>query len=174
MKLPQKSEAIKSLAEMGEELNEAKGDTDAFLSEIGEIGPDELDFTDDDELSEDEKGVVEKIKTPEDAKKVLNTSIDDLQRVVDSLDGLYGQVEEELTEASIKRYTAKYASSLISLAEETDKALVDSKEALAHWAFLKRARKVKPAAVAPATNDSIDQVFANVEKSNWPLTAVLT
>lgn len=167
MKLPQKTEAIKSLAEMVEELNEAKGDTDAFLSDISEIGPDELDFTEDDELSEEEKGLVEKIKTPEDAKKVLKTSIDDLQRVSDSLDGLSGQVEEELTEAAIKRYSAKYAASLISLAEATDKVLADSKEAIAHWAFLKRARKVKPAAVtaAPASFDPIDQAFANMEKS---------
>ncbi len=166
MKLPQKDEAIKSLAEMGEELNEAKGEADAFLSDISDIGPDELDF-ENGEFGEDEKELADKIETPEDAKKVLKTCIDDLQRVSDSLDGLSGQVEEEITEASFKRYNAKYASSLISLAEQTDKVLTDAKEAMKYWAFLKKAKKVKPAIVTAASlnSDSIEQVFANVEKS---------
>ena len=168
MKFPQKTAAITSLSEMETELNETQNEADAFLSDISEMGSeDELDFSGA-ELDEGEKEEVEKIKTPEDAKKVLNTCKEDLQKVIDSLDGLTGQVSEEITEAKFKRYNEKVASSLIDLAASTDKAIKDAKDAMKHWAFLKKAKKAnktKTSTTAVASPDSIDQVFATIEKS---------
>jgi len=166
MKFPQKDEAIKSLAEMEAELTETQSDADAFLSDLDEMGPEDMDFTDV-ELDEGEKEEVDKIETPEDAKKVLNSACDDLQKVIDSLDGLTGQVKEEITEAKFKRYNEKVASSLITLAEQTDKGIQDAKAAMKYWAFLKKAKKVEKVAATVATTptDEIDKVFATVEKS---------
>lgn len=169
MKFPHKDEAIKSLAEMEEELNGIQSETDSYLSDMDEIGPEEFDFEGAD-LDDEEKEKADKIKTPEDAKKVLNTCKDDLQKVIDSLDGLSGQVSEELSEASFKRYNEKYASSLISLAGQTDRVISDAKDAMKYWTFLRKAKKVKNVQLEKTINkesftDPIDKAFSQIEKS---------
>jgi len=54
---------------MEAELTETQSDADAFLSDLDEMGPEDMDFTDV-ELDEGEKEEVDKIETPEDAERL--------------------------------------------------------------------------------------------------------
>jgi hypothetical protein len=79
------------------------------------------------------------IKTPEDAKRVLEEAKKDLEAVTEHLDGLCGQSEEEEKKASLSRHNEKYATKLSNLAETADKAISDARSSLNYWSFLKQA-----------------------------------
>lgn len=165
-----KKEAKQALAEMEDELNDTKGEAEGFLSDVGDSGPDDFDFgTEDESMSPEDKENVSKIKTPADAKKALNTAKDDIQNVLDALDGLTGQVSDEKEAIAFKRVNAKYSGQLISLAEQVDKAIADAKSAISYWSFLtkakKRTGKVSESKVSTQSSEgSFDQVVESMEK----------
>jgi hypothetical protein len=134
------TEIITALAEMEDELNETKDGAEELQGQVSEVNPDELSF-DLGDMEGEEKEHAEKIKTPEDAKKVLNEAKDDLQLVIDNLDGLIGQSKEEQKQASVKRFNEKYAASLVSFKEQSEKAIADAKDSIKHWTYLTKARK---------------------------------
>jgi len=164
-----KKQALEALAEMEDELNSTKKDADSFLGGVNEMGPEDMNFdTEDKSLPEEDKEKIDKIKTPEDAKKALNTCVTDIQSVIDALDGLTGQATEEKEAIAFKRLNAKYSSELVNLAHQTDSVIADAKKALSYWAFLKKAKKASKKDTQNTTinpHDSIDQAFATVEKS---------
>jgi len=133
---------IQSLGEMQEELTSVKGDVDNMKNNLGEVSPDELNFNSD-EVSPGDQEKVKVIKTPEDAKKVLNEALKDLQNVADNIDAICGQAEEEVKEASIKRMNEKYASNMNMLISNATKAIDDAKEAMAHWSFLLSSKSIE-------------------------------
>lgn len=164
-----KKQALEALGEMEDELNSTKKDADSFLGDVKELSPDDMSFDSNDEsLGEEDKEKIDKIKTPADAKKALNTCVTDIQSVIDALDGLTGQATEEKSAIAFKRLNAKYSSELVGLAQQTDSAIADAKKALSYWAFLKKAKKASKKSTQSSTatsHDSIDQAFATVEKS---------
>jgi len=128
-----------ALAEMRDELNAVKGDTEQEKKEIDAFKPEDIEVS-----SIDEKEIPEhakEIKTPADAKQALDEAKEDLQLVIDNLDGLCGQVEEEEKVASIKRASQTYANNLVSLEKKADQAIREAKNAVTHWSFLKKAHK---------------------------------
>lgn len=164
-----KKQALEALGEMEDELTSTKGDAESFLGDINEMSPDDMDFDlKDESLSPEDKDTIKKIKTPEDAKKALDTANKDIASVIDALDGFTGQATEEKEAIAFKRMNAKYSSSLINLAKQTDTVIIDAKAALAHWSFLKKVKRPSKKAsknTHASTNDPIDEAFSTVEKS---------
>ncbi|MCK9428668.1 MAG: hypothetical protein M0R17_01485 [Candidatus Omnitrophica bacterium] len=169
------------LKSMSAELNITKKRAADFLNDLDEVEPKDVV---DQELPEDTgpapkelpegegkepKG--KKIKNVEDAKSVLDEAKTDLQNVVDSLDGICGQVEEEEKKASYKRQSDRYAGSIQSLAQAAEKAIQDTDDAMNHWAFLgalkNPANKIQNASlkqVAETLND-VERINQVIERS---------
>lgn len=134
-------ELKKSLAEMRDDLTSVKDDAENMKQDISEIQPEELDL---DALPADEKKEKEEIvKSPADAKKVLNEAIKDLQSVVDNIDAICGQAEQEIKEASVKRHNEKYASTISTLVTAAEKSISDARDAIKHWAWLVKSKREK-------------------------------
>lgn len=133
---------IKTLAEMQEELTSVKGDVDNMQNDLGEVSPEELHFNPEEAPPED-KEKMKSIKTPEDAKKVLNEALRDLQNVADNIDAICGQAEQEVKEAAMKRMNDRYASNMNVLITNASKAIDDAKDAMSHWAFLLSSRSIE-------------------------------
>jgi hypothetical protein len=153
-------EQIQALAEMQEELEEVKGDVDTFNDDLADTSPMDISFDDDsggmDDLNPDEKEKASQIKTPEDAKKALNEAKKDIQDVVDNLDALVGKTEEEQKTAKIKRPSQKYASSIVTLASNAEKAIDEAKSALSHWSYLRKLKKKTAKEVPAARHISVE------------------
>ena len=162
MKKTSSQEIASALHDMGKELASMKKEAEGYMAELGDVKPEELSipFGGGDEgggspeggnenpfggpeggapEEGEEKGPEGKkhvIKTPADAKKVLDEACKDVQEVIDNLDGLQGTAQEEEKEASLKRFNDRYAGSLEKLASQADKAINDAKAALKHWSFI--------------------------------------
>lgn len=82
----------------------------------------------------------EEIKTPEEAKKVVNEAITDLKAVVDGIDAITGQGEEmeEKTESKTARFSSKSQQEFGLLTRQASSAIDDAKGAIRHWAYLLR------------------------------------
>jgi hypothetical protein len=160
------TEIFDALKSMTAELTSVRKEAADYMGEISDMkpeelaggeaggGPDEATETPEEETQEHapggeeeggEEGLGEgkekepKIKTKEDAKRVLDKAVKDLQDVVDNLDGICGAAETEMKEAKFERFNEKYASKLTSISEKADKAIGDAKDSMKHWAFLKKA-----------------------------------
>lgn len=126
-----KAVIAKALHEMKDELVDTKDEAEAAKVDLESIEPADL------LNSTEEAPELETVKTPADAKKILNEAITDINNVIDGIDGFIGQAEEEEKVASVKRINAKYASSISSLSNNAAAAIVDAKQAIAHWSFLR-------------------------------------
>lgn len=82
----------------------------------------------------------EEIKTPEEAKKVVNEAITDLKAVVDGIDAITGQGEEmeEKTASQTARFSSKMQNEFGLLTKQAASAIDDAKDSIRHWAFLLR------------------------------------
>lgn len=154
-------EIIRSVAEMQQELEEVKGKADGMKQDLEGIEPVDLDFNTE-ALGDTEKEKAVQIKTPADAKKVLNEACTDLQNVIDNLDAICGQAEVEAKEASFKRMSSRYESQLKTLFKNADQAITDAKSAMAHWSFLLSAS----ASEKSITNASLKQAAQTVKEVN--------
>lgn len=146
------------LTEMKKDLLQVKKAAEELMEDLKDAKPEDISL--DSEMAPDKKEEhpVE-IKTPEDAKKVLNEAVEDIQQVIDKVDGLAGQADEEVEKVAFKRSSDKYASTIQALASTADKAIEDATSALNHWSFLKNRIKVKEAALTnPALRDTLTQV----------------
>jgi uncharacterized protein YukE len=125
------------LEAMVSDLKLQKKAVEDFMNDIKDSKPEDIS-TDNEMPDEMGKGKEKEdhpveIKTPEDAKKVLDEAKEDLQQVVDAIDGVMGQGEEESEKVASKRYNDKYAASLSNLSISAGKAIDDAKDALEHW-----------------------------------------
>ena len=136
-----------ALSDMKEELLQVKRAAEDYLEELEEVGPKDIlldeEFEEgpqpkenEDEFEEKEKEL--EIETPNDAKKVLEEAKEDIQSVIDNIEGVVGQGEEEETKVAYKRINDKYTSSLKELSDIAIKAIDDGNQSLKHWAFLKK------------------------------------
>jgi hypothetical protein len=159
-----------ALAEMRDEINDAKGDAEDFQKGLDDVQPDDLTYdegTEDaegEDLTEDDKEKAKVIKTPEDAKKVLDEAKKDIEDVIDNLDGLLGQTEEEEKTASIKRISSKYTGSLSSLGTKVDKALADAQQAMRHWSYLLKVQHPKISSIKDASLKKAAQSIEDIGK----------
>jgi hypothetical protein len=156
---------VSALQEMGAELLAIRKEAVGYMAELDDMKPEELTVPfegggapndagssgkgGDDEVGggPDEAGSIGKgpggsskhqIKTPEDAKKVLEDAKSDIKDVIDHLDEASGGVSEEAKSASYQRPgNQRFASNLKSLAKTADSAIKNARDAMAHWAFLK-------------------------------------
>lgn len=82
----------------------------------------------------------QEIKTPDEAKKVVNEAITDLKAVVDGIDAITGQGEEmeEKTESKTARFSSKLQQEAGLLMRQASSAIDDAKSAIRHWAYLLR------------------------------------
>jgi hypothetical protein len=169
MNLPEKPAIIQSLADMEKELNDSKKTVEAFMDDIDNLSPDDMQFDNKDEsLGEEDKEKISEIKTPEDAKKVLKTVKDDVDNVINSLDGLAGQTQEEKSASKFKRFNEKYANAIMTLSQNADKAIQDAQDVLRHWGFLRKAKKIAKK-VTPSTSTpvlaTLNEALASVEQT---------
>ena len=139
MKLADKKIA---LSEMLEELRQQKKAAEEFYDDIKDVKPEdvELDTGDVEDTGKEEHPA--EIKTPEDAKKVLDEATKDIQQVIDNIDGVIGQGEDEEVKIAYRRPSDKYASVLNSLSVTANNAIDDAQAALKHWAFL--SKRIRP------------------------------
>ena len=146
------NEYVSALSSMKQDLLQVKAEAEELKEDIDGMLPEEITFdgepgSDEDlqEMEPADKEKAEKIKTPEDAKKVLEEAKTDLSKVVDFLDGQAGMAEEEEVTASIpnKRFNEKFASDMTEFARKSDRGIADAKNAINHWSFLTRIRKVE-------------------------------
>ena len=135
-----------ALSDMKEELLHVKKAAEDYLGKLEETGPEDIlldeEFESGPEPKENEFGEKEekepKIETPEDAAKVLEEAKEDIQSVIDNIEGVVGQGEEEEMKVAYKRINDKYASTLNKLSDVAIKAIEDGNQSLKHWAFLKK------------------------------------
>ena len=154
-----RNEIVAALREMRTEVLAVKKEAEGYGGDLDAMKPEELTLPmagpsdegperpgEPGEPGEEgpEKGEKkEEIKTPEDAKKVLEEATKDIQNVVDNLDGISGQTEEEEKTATVKRFNDRYASNLTTLAQKADEAIRDARAAMKHWSFLRKAHQPK-------------------------------
>lgn len=144
----------RALSEMGDELKSVKTAAEEFMDDLKDTGPEDITLDEDmgpdtgpeDEGEGKEEHPVE-IKTPEDAKKVLDEAKEDIQQVVDNLEGVMGEGEEEGEKIAFKRFNDKYASKIAQLGNSAEKVIKEAQNALKHWSFLKKRIKKKEAKV---------------------------
>ena len=163
-------EIIKALGEIQDEIGNVKQDAETFKKGLNDVSPDELTYDDggedgmdvDNVLPEEDKEKAKEIKTPEDAKKVLDEAKKDITDVIEHLDGMLGQAEGEGKDASVtaKRISSKYANDLKAFADEVDTAVTDARQALKHWAFIFKIRKTK---VSSIQDNSLRKAAQSVE-----------
>jgi len=163
------------LKSMAAELNVTKKRAADFLEDLGEVAPnDVIDQEIPGESGEATKELPEgnkeeskekKIKTPADAKAVLEEAKTDLQNVVDSLDGICGQVEEEEKKASFKRQNDRYAGSIQTLAVSAQKVIQDADDAMNHWAFLS-ALKNPASKIQNSSLKNVAETLEDVDRIN--------
>jgi len=164
------------LKSMAAELNVTKKRAADFLDDLGQVEP--QDVVDQDlpgengaapkELPEGEEGKEpkgKKIKNVEDAKAVLDEAKNDLQNVVDSLDGICGQVEEEEKKASFRRQNDRYAANIQTLAQMSQKVIQDADDAMSHWSFLS-ALKNPAKGIQDSNLKQVAQTLQDVENIN--------
>ena len=163
------------LKSMAAELNATKKRAADFLNDLDEVEPKDVvdqSIPEDEgsapkELPENDKEEKKekKIKTPEDAKAVLEEAKLDLQNVVDSLDGICGQVEDEEKKASIRRQNDRYAGSIQALAQTSQKVIQDADDAMNHWSFL-QALKNPASKIQNASLKQVAETLNDVERIN--------
>jgi len=145
-----------ALSGMKEELQSIKKEAEEFMEDFEDTGPEDILLDEDlegevDEMGEEKEEDKVKIETPEDAKKVLDEAKEDIQAVIDNLDGVIGEGEEEVEKIAFKRFNEKYASTLKAIGKRAEKAIGETKDALKHWSFLKKRIKKKEAKVDTST-----------------------
>jgi len=175
MKVTSASEIKTALNEMNGELSQWKTAAEEFYDELKDTKPE--DVTLDEDMGEEMPPEMEEgegkehkehpveIKTPEDAKKVLDEAKEDIQAVVDNIEGVMGQGEEEGEKVAFKRVNDKYASVLQTLSNKAVDAIEDTKKSLKHWAFLKkRITKNAKVDVSNITHPELKQVANTLEQ----------
>jgi hypothetical protein len=102
------------------------------------------------------------IKTPEEAKKVVNEAITDLKAVVDGIDSITGQGEEmtEKTESKTARFSSKMQQEFGLLTRQASSAIDDARSAIRHWAYL--LKRKNSASIAP--NATSHDIVKNVQE----------
>jgi hypothetical protein len=176
MKVVSVKEVKTAISEMKSELIQFKTAAEEFMEDIKDVQPEEVTLDNDfeggfdegpkeDEFGEEgkEKEDEPKIETPQDAKKVLDEAKEDIQAVIDNIEGVVGQGEEEESKIAFKRMNDKYAKTLQTLSDSATKAIDDAKEALRHWAFLKKRIKKKEASLN-ITHPELKQVANTLEQ----------
>jgi len=167
MKVLSKLEAQSALTDMKQELKEVLAEAQDFMEDIKDVKPDDISMDEEKkEPGEKEEHPVE-IKTPEDAKKVLEEAKEDITQVVENLEGVMGQGEEEGEKIAYKRMNETYTASLITLGNTAIKAINDAKESLSHWAFLRnRIKNIKQAKLdlSEITDPNLKQVASTVHQ----------
>jgi hypothetical protein len=180
MKVTSASEVKTALLEMNEELKQWKTADEGYLDEFQDTKPEDVSLDEDmgeggptpdmegEEDEEHKKHPIE-IKTPEDAKKVLDEAIEDIKAVVDNIEGVMGQGEEEGEKVAFKRIegNTKYASELNTLSTTASKAIDEVKTSLKHWSFLKkRINKKKEAKLDTSgiTHPELKQVANTIQQ----------
>jgi len=146
------AEFKEALSSMKEELQLIKKEAEEFMEDFEDTGPEDILLDEDldkEEVNEEgkEKEPDIKIETPEDAKKVLDEAKEDIQAVIDNLDGVIGEGEEEVEKIAFKRFNEKYASTLKEIGGRAKTAISETKDALKHWSFLKKRIKKKEAKI---------------------------
>lgn len=176
MKVTSASEIKTALTEMESELNQWKTAAEDFYEDIKNTKPEEVTLDEDmegEEITPDmgggegegnKKHPIE-IKTPEDAKKVLDEAKEDIQSVVDNIEGVMGEGKEEGEKVAFKRINDRYASTLQNLSNKAANAIEDTKKSLNHWAFLKK-RITKSAKIdtTSITHPELKQVANTLEQ----------
>ena len=86
----------------------------------------------------DEEKKEKEIKTPDEAKKVVNEAITDLKAVVDGIDAITGQGEdmEDKTSSKTARFSSKMQQEFGLLTRQAASAIDDARGAIRHWSFL--------------------------------------
>ncbi len=153
------SEIKTALTEMDGELLQWKTAAEDFYDDIKDTKPEEITLDEDmegeeevtpdmegEEVDDHKKHPIE-IKTPEDAKKVLDEAKEDIQAVIDNLDGVMGQEKEEGEKLAFKRINNKYTSTLQTLSNKAENIIEDTKKSLKHWSFLKKRINKKEASI---------------------------
>lgn len=175
-------EIKRALKEMKEELNNEKENAEKDLDLLKNLKPEDIsldeeenpEYNEEEVTPEDEENELEEhkkhpivIKTPEDAKKVLEEAKEDIQQVVDNLEGVIGESEEEESKVAFKRINDKYASQLQNLGISAERALEDARNSLKHWSFLKN--RIKNNKEAEITNPILQKTLQTVKeaKSIW-------
>jgi hypothetical protein len=166
------------LSGMKEELLATKTAAEEMLDNFKDVKPEDIDTDEDfeeknkseeegpEEGKEDKDHPVE-IKTPEDAKKVLEEAKEDITQVVENLEGVIGQAGEEEEKVAFKRQSSKYETFLKSLAKEASQAIEDAEEAMNHWAFLQRRITKKKKAnldLSEITDPNLKQVASTLHQ----------
>lgn len=107
------------------------------------------------------------VSTPEKAKKVLDEAKNDLQAVIDGLDGLVGETAQEEKRASVVRINPSYQKTMESLANRAEEAIIDAQSAVQHWGSIlpKQLRSKNTSSASSQTQSSSHDVIATTEQT---------
>ena len=168
------AEYKQAFSEMQKELKEVKLAAEEFEEELKDTKPEDVsldnEYEGEDLGKEPEEGKEDhpvEIKTPEDAKKVLDEAKEDIQQVVDNLEGVIGEGEEGEDKVDVKRINEATLKSYDKLQMTASKAIDDANDALNHWAFLKNRIKEKKASkidLSDITDPNLRQVASTVHQ----------
>jgi hypothetical protein len=158
---------LKKIADSMPEQFVGAGDGDMAPEDEAGLGGPEMATPVPDEIG-GEKGEKkeEEIKTPEEAKKVVNEAITDLKAVVDGIDAITGQGEEmeEKTASQTARFSSKMQNEFGLLTKQAASAIDDAKDSIRHWAYL--LRRKQGSAQAGSTHEIVQNVREGIRVWN--------
>lgn len=142
------TEAKNTFQNMLNDLQIVRKAADEMFDAVEDMAPTDLEF-DEGPLPEEESKKRPEIKTPEDAKKVLEEAVSDLGAVKESIDGICGEVEEEMDTYAAKRHSSSYGKALEDLSNRAQETIREASDAVQHWSFvIERRKKAKTSAEA--------------------------
>lgn len=157
-----------ALLSMSKDLEETKEKAENYLSDLDTAKPEEFTFGDG-ELSggsENEKepgkgkskGKKKEVKTVEDAKNMLDSAKEDIQAVIDNIDGLLGQASDETKKVSFARLSEERQKTLDALASKAAEAISDANHSFAHWDTFLAARNPVASISTPSLKQAAEAV----------------
>ncbi len=173
MKKITNKDIVQALSAMEKDLEDSKDEAEGLKNQVKDVEPDDLvgeelplenDENDENENEEEKSEKPENIKTPDQAKKVLNEATEDIQNVIDALDGLIGQTKEEETKASLRRLNDRYASDLKALRVSAEATINDTKDCISHWSFLSKISRKSSKSLS--TTLSSKDIVENVKEAH--------